>query len=71
MPLPVLLLLPLLLPLLLQRVLLLPQLLAHTHLRVVEHDDAAHEPEHVVQAGQVLQVLTLLQAGRQQATRVA
>lgn len=31
------------------------------HLRVIQHDDAAHEAEHVVQAGHVLQVLTLLQ----------
>jgi hypothetical protein len=41
-------------------------LFKNTHLCVVEHDDATHEPEHVVQAGRVLQVLTLLRSQLQQ-----
>jgi hypothetical protein len=31
------------------------------HLCVIEHDDAAHETKHVLQAWEVFQILTLLE----------
>jgi hypothetical protein len=41
-----------------------------THLRVIQHDHAAQDPEQVLQAGGILQVLTLLQNTQQHAAHV-